>query len=73
MGAGPIGVLHMLLAQAQGAAKVLVSEPVQGRRNQALNLGADRVVDPIHEDLGQVVQEVSDGRGADVVIVAAPS
>ena len=73
MGAGPIGVLHMLLAQARGAAKVLVSEPVQGRRNQALNLGADRVVDPIHEDLGQVVQEVSDGRGADVVIVAAPS
>jgi L-iditol 2-dehydrogenase len=73
MGAGPIGILHLLLAKARGAAKVLVSEPLENRRKQALALGADLVVDPVSEDLGEVVEEISGGRGADVVIVAAPS
>ncbi len=73
MGAGPIGVLHVKLARLRGALRVIVSEPAGGRREQALSLGADRVVDPVHEDLKAVVLEESGGRGADVVIVAAPS
>jgi L-iditol 2-dehydrogenase len=63
----------MLLAKARGAAKVIVSEPVEQRRQQALQLGATQVVDPINEDLKEVVQQASAGRGADVVVVAAPS
>jgi L-iditol 2-dehydrogenase len=35
-------------------------------------LGADRVVDPLNEDLAAVVLAESNGRGADVVITAAP-
>jgi L-iditol 2-dehydrogenase len=73
MGAGPIGMLHMLLAKARGAAAVVVSEPAEGRRTQALELGADLVVDPINEDLKAAVDDVSAGRGAGVIIVAAPS
>ena len=73
MGAGPIGILHMLLAQVRGAARVLVSEPLKNRRAQALELGADQVIDPVNEDLASIVQEASGGRGADVIIVAAPS
>jgi L-iditol 2-dehydrogenase len=73
MGAGPIGVLHMLLAKARGAVKVVMSEPVAYRRNQALALGADQVVDPLNEDLGEIVNKLSRGRGVDVIIVAAPS
>jgi len=73
MGAGPIGILHLLLAKARDAASVLVSEPVENRRKQALSLGADKVVDPIAENLLDIVKDISSGRGADVVIVAAPS
>ncbi|NQS91645.1 MAG: alcohol dehydrogenase catalytic domain-containing protein [Chloroflexi bacterium] len=73
MGAGPIGVLHMLLAKARGASRVLVSEPAENRRHQVEDLGADRVVDPLTEDLAAAVKDISGGRGADVVIVAAPS
>lgn len=73
MGAGPIGVLHLMLANLRGAIRVIVSEPVQGRREQALALGADRVVDPLDENLQTIVLEESGGRGADVIIVAAPS
>jgi L-iditol 2-dehydrogenase len=73
MGAGPIGVLHVKLANLRGAIRVIVSEPAAGRREQALTLGADRVVDPLHENLPAAVMEESSGRGADVIIVAAPS
>lgn len=73
MGAGPIGIMHMLLAKARGAALVVVSEPIESRREQALSIGADLVVDPINESLEAVINKASQGRGADVIIVAAPS
>ena len=73
MGAGPIGMLHVLLAKARGAAKVIVSEPSEPRRKRAEELGADLTVDPLTDDLDAIIKENSNGRGADVVIVAAPS
>lgn len=73
MGAGPIGILHMMLAQARGAVTVVVSEPVDHRRLRAGSLGAEVVVDPVNQDLGDIVRGLSGGRGADVIIVAAPS
>ena len=72
MGAGPIGVMHVMLARLRGATRIIVSEPAAGRREQALRLGADRVVDPTSEELAAVVREESNGRGADVIITAAP-
>jgi L-iditol 2-dehydrogenase len=72
IGAGPIGIMHTKLARISGAARVLVSEPVELRREQAGRMGADRTIDPVHEDLAAVVAEESGGNGADVVIVAAP-
>lgn len=73
MGAGPIGIMHVKLARLRGALRVIVSEPAAGRRQQAAALGADRVVDPLNEDLHAVVLAESNDRGADVVIVAAPA
>jgi len=73
MGAGPIGILHLKLARLRGALRIIVSEPSADRRQQALALGADCVVDPLHDDLRAVVLAESGGRGADVIIVAAPS
>jgi L-iditol 2-dehydrogenase len=72
MGAGPIGVMHAKLARAQGAARVIVSEPNPERAAQALKKGADLVVRPDVEDLKAAVKAETGGRGADVVIVAAP-
>ena len=72
MGAGPIGVMHAKLAKARGAGRVIVSEPIADRAAQARRLGADRVADPIAENLKTVLNEESQGRGADVIIVAAP-
>jgi len=71
IGAGPIGVMHTKLAKVRGAGRVIVSEPIVDRAAQVLRMGADRVVNPISENLQQVVKAESQGRGADVIIVAA--
>ncbi|HEV7753323.1 MAG TPA: alcohol dehydrogenase catalytic domain-containing protein [Baekduia sp.] len=71
-GAGPIGLLHVLLARAAGAATVLVSEPHGVRRAEAVEFGADVGIDPTTEDLRERVLAETDGLGADVVITAVP-
>lgn len=73
IGAGPIGIMHAKLARLRGASRILVSELVEARRKQALELGADRVIDPINEDLQSIIEEETKGKGADVIIVAAPA
>jgi len=45
LGGGPIGQASLLAAKAKGA-RVLLSEPIATRRERALALGADEVVDP---------------------------
>jgi L-iditol 2-dehydrogenase len=69
VGAGPIGLMHVQLARAQGA-KVLVSEPSANRRALAGELGASRTVDPTSEDLPAVVNAETNGDGADVTVAA---
>jgi len=70
VGAGPIGLMHVQLAKAAGAAKVVVSEPNGMRRETALRFGADLVVDPTSEDLAAVVQAATEGLGVDCIILA---
>jgi threonine 3-dehydrogenase len=54
LGAGPIGLLFTALAKANGASKVIVSEPHEYRRGKALKCGADIVVDPTKENIHEV-------------------
>lgn len=73
IGAGPIGMMHMLLAQMRGASRVIVSELNPQRVRQAEEIGADRAVDPAKVDLAAIIAEETNGLGADVIIVAAPA
>lgn len=41
LGAGPIGLVTLLVAKAMGATKVVVTDLVQARLDMAMNLGAD--------------------------------
>jgi L-iditol 2-dehydrogenase len=69
IGAGPMGMLNMLVAKLRGT-RVIVSEIDQRRNAYALELGADFVVNPKTEDAPARVKEITDGKGADLVIVA---
>jgi len=71
MGAGPIGCLHLVVAQARGA-RAIVSEPSEQRRVAAERFEPEAIVDPFHEDLASVVLKRTGGRGADIVICANP-
>jgi len=69
IGAGPMGMLNMLLAKRRGA-RVIVSEVDPNRNDRALELGADATVNPKNEDAPTRVRELTGGKGADTVIVA---
>lgn len=70
IGGGPIGLLCVLAATATNARVVLV-EPQGHRRTRGLELGAHAVLDPTTDDFDAGVQEITQGRGFDVVIEAA--
>ncbi|HEV8634737.1 MAG TPA: zinc-binding dehydrogenase [Chloroflexota bacterium] len=70
-GAGPMGLMLVQLARRGGAARVLVSEPSQPRRELALRLGADRAIDPANESLTEAVGAFTDGKGVDAALETA--
>jgi L-iditol 2-dehydrogenase len=70
IGAGPIGLLHLLVARRLGAERVIVSDLVDERLEFAVKLGADEVVNAGREDAVERVKELTSGYGADVVIEA---
>ena len=68
LGAGPIGLLTLIVAVHSGAAKILVSEPVAYKREFAGRFGATVTVDPFKEDLPEISAQVTDGLGFDAVV-----
>lgn len=51
IGGGMIGMLMIQLAKLVGASKVVLIEPVQGKREVAKKIGADYCIDPITENV----------------------
>jgi 2-desacetyl-2-hydroxyethyl bacteriochlorophyllide A dehydrogenase len=74
LGAGTIGLLMLKVARWQGASTVVVTDTLPGKREAALRLGADHVVDAASPYVATVVREAL-GESADVVFdcVAAKS
>jgi L-iditol 2-dehydrogenase len=74
VGSGPIGCLHVRLARARGAARVILIDLNPDRLAAAAALVApDHTVATDTQDPVAAVLELTDGRGADVVITAAAS
>jgi 2-desacetyl-2-hydroxyethyl bacteriochlorophyllide A dehydrogenase len=73
IGGGPMGLAHVALARLQGASKVIVSEPDAHRRGIAKQMGADITVDPLKENLAEILKIATDNIGPDVVIEAVGS
>ncbi|MBN1479139.1 alcohol dehydrogenase catalytic domain-containing protein [candidate division KSB1 bacterium] len=70
-GAGPIGCLHTIFAQAHGA-RVIVSEPNPDRRHMITQFNPMAIVDPINQDMPAIVRQYTKNVGADKVICANP-
>jgi (R,R)-butanediol dehydrogenase/meso-butanediol dehydrogenase/diacetyl reductase len=73
-GGGPIGQLAAMAARVAGARQVYISEVTPHRRELAArNAEPTRVLDPTSEPVPQVLQDATEGWGADVSIEASAS
>ena len=72
MGAGPMGILSLIMAGAMGASRVIVADPLEPRRKNSLAFQADDVLDPGADDFIEALDRITGGCGVDVVMVTAP-
>ncbi len=73
IGAGATGLIHAALSKIYGASRTIVSDFIDDRLRLAIKFGADVTVNPDNADLAKAVMSETEGRGADVAIVTAPS
>ncbi len=65
-GAGPAGLMSVAVARAFGAARIIVTEPMEYRREMALDMGADHAIAP-SQGLPKLVEDLTGGNGVDFV------
>jgi len=71
LGCGPIGLVAAKMAQAEGASQVIITgidRDEKARLPKARELGIGHVVNVMQDDLEGLVNDLTDGEGADVVI-----
>ncbi len=70
IGAGPIGLLHLLTVKKMGIEKAIMIDLVEERLDFAKKLGADETINAGKADVAETVRQMTNGYGADVVIEA---
>ncbi len=70
LGSGIAGLLHIHLARALGAGRIIATDVIKHRLEAAKRFGADMAVNA-NDDVPACVRDINDGRLADVVIVCA--
>ncbi|MFH0797299.1 MAG: alcohol dehydrogenase catalytic domain-containing protein [Candidatus Omnitrophota bacterium] len=73
IGAGPAGCIQILLSQLHKARKILITQRSQARLELAKKFSPDRIIASEEEDLAEIVMKETNGLGADVIFVCAPS
>jgi len=73
IGAGPSGIINIMLLKNSNASKIIVSDVIDYRLKVAERFGADLTINSKKEDLVEKLKSATDGRGANLVIVTAPS
>ncbi|MEZ5166899.1 MAG: Zn-dependent alcohol dehydrogenase [Acidimicrobiales bacterium] len=69
-GLGGIGQAIVQGARIAGARRIIVSDPVEARREAASGFGATDLVDPGSDDLAGAVADATDGQGVDYAFEA---
>ena len=71
MGLGGIGQAIVQGARIAGATTIIVSDPVEARREAASGFGATHLIDPTTDDLASAVADATAGSGVDYAFEAA--
>lgn len=70
IGAGPMGLIHLLIAKAMGCNNITVSDPLEDRLSLARELGATSTVNPSRDNLQQTILDATSGIGVDASVVS---
>ncbi|MDF2801859.1 MAG: theronine dehydrogenase-like Zn-dependent dehydrogenase [Anaerocolumna sp.] len=73
LGSGCIGLVTLLACKAYGATDITVVDVMPKRLDYAMKLGATRVINARDEDVVAKIDEITGGKGVDVVIETAGS
>ncbi|MBR2860239.1 MAG: zinc-binding dehydrogenase [Clostridia bacterium] len=74
LGAGPLGIMHMIKARMLGADKIIMTDTSQFRLDIAKQFGADVTLclaNTTEDERVDLVKQLTGGRGADVVVECA--
>ncbi len=71
LGAGPIGLTHVMLLARGGAAPLIVTDLLDYRLELASQLGATHAFNPTRDDVVAAVRDLTAGAGADFVFECA--
>jgi L-iditol 2-dehydrogenase len=70
LGQGPIGLIFTMMAKLEGLRSV-ATDTMDSRRKLAEKFGAERAFHPAIKEFAAYVKSITEGRGADIVLVAA--
>ena len=70
-GAGGVGLSAVMGARLAGAEAVVAIDPVEFKRQTALELGATHALDPASDDVVSALRDLTEGRGADAALDTA--
>ncbi len=73
IGSGPVGCIHIALARARGAHRIIIADIVNERLELAAAFEPDATINSAKADLVAEVRRLTDGKGADVVVTATPA
>jgi L-iditol 2-dehydrogenase len=71
LGSGTIGLLCLVVAKRLGFGKIVCTDTARFNREMAVKHGATLAIDPLETDVAEAVKKLTDGRGADLALVAA--
>jgi L-iditol 2-dehydrogenase len=71
LGCGPIGLMTLQAARAQGASLSIAVDLVENRLELARKLGATHTINAKNEDVVRKVEEITAGEGVDIVFETA--
>lgn len=70
LGQGPIGLMFTMFVHRAGS-RIIATDTMPARLQLAAKFGATEALDPRTADVTTVAKQMTDGRGADIVVVAA--
>ena len=67
-GCGPIGLMNIVTARALGAHRIIATDIVPRRLQQARLLGADRAINVSKQNALKIIKDMTQGNGVDVAL-----